>query len=283
MPQPAEMTFYTLGDIKVTYLADGGGIVDPLALYPASTEAGWQRHEELLDSEGRFITSIGGYLIEIGDQKIAVDTGIGPVQLDFPGFGPFFGGKYWDSLKRTGVEPEAVTEVIFTHLHVDHVGWTTIEVGNQRQLTYPNARYLVTAAEWDFWHGGDNPAGPHPEYVQKPLEGRIEMMSEGDSIAPGLSVISTPGHTPGHVSLLITAGDQRLFLTADTLHGAMQLQERDWNVAFDIDPAEARRSREKVLPELAKPNTITAANHFSDQVFGRVVERRDGRLHWEAL
>ena len=270
MPQFAETQSVTVGDVKVTFLADGGGIVIPTALYPASTEEGWQNHADLLDGDGKFLTSIGAFLVEIGDRKIAVDMAMGPVTIDFPGFGPFSGGQYLESLASTGVAREDVTDVVFTHLHLDHVGWTTLDVDGRRELMYPNARHLVTQAEWDFWYGGDNPAGPHPEFVQKPLADTIQFIQDGDEIVPGMRVVATPGHTPGHVSLLIESGGQRLYLTADILHGVMQLQEPDWSVAFDMDPELARRTREDLYAELVQPNTIVGVNHFSNQVFGTV-------------
>lgn len=282
MPDFAPMQSATLGNFKVTYLPDGGGVADPVASYPASTAEAWQAYTDLLNEEGQFLTSIGGFLIETGERKIIVDTGIGPVSLDFPGIGNFSGGRYLDSLAQSGVAPEAVTDVIFTHMHVDHVGWTTVEVDGQRRLTFPNARHRVSAAEWNLWHGGDNPAGPDPETVQKPLEGRLEMLADGDVIVPGLSVLATPGHTPGHLSLLITAGEQRLYLTADVFFGVMQLQQTGWNIAFDADPVQAQQTREELLAELLKPHTLAGINHFSNRVFGRVVNQ-DGVVSWQPL
>jgi glyoxylase-like metal-dependent hydrolase (beta-lactamase superfamily II) len=283
MPQFADMQSVTIGDKKVTFLPDGGGIVEPTALYPASSPDGWKKYPALLNDDGKFITTIGAFLIEMSDRIIAVDLGIGPVTIDFPGFGPFSGGNYMANLQKTDVSPEAVTDVVFTHLHLDHCGWTTQEIDGQRRLTYPNARYFVTATEWEFWHGGDNPAGPHPEFVQKPLENRIETFARGDTLAPGITVVSTPGHTPGHVSLLITAGDERLYLLGDVLHGTMQLQEKDWSVAFDLDAETARQTREQLYPELVMPNTICAAGHFSNVVFGHIKQSDNGQLAWVAL
>ncbi len=281
MPEFAPLQTVTMGGMKVTYLPDGGGIVEPLALYPASTAAGWAKYPHLLDEEGKFRTTIGGYLIEVGDRKIIVDTGIGPVTIPFPGFGPFFGGKYLESLAQTGVAREAVTDVVFTHLHLDHVGWTTVEEAGQRVLTFPKARYMVTQVEWDFWYGEDNPAGPDPVTVQQPLAERIEFFQDGDELAPGIRVVATPGHTPGHVSLLITQGEQRLYLLADVLHGAMQVTEPGWSVAFDVDVAQARATRDGLYEELVQPHTLVAANHFSQTVFGRIVAGVNGR-RWEA-
>lgn len=282
MPNIADFKTITIGEAKVSFLPDGVGVSDPVATYPASSEEGWQQYGNLLDENGQFLTTIGAFLIEIGERRIAVDTGIGPESYDFPGFGQFSGGQYLDSLKKTGTAPEEVTDVVFTHLHLDHCGWTTIEVNGKQRLLFPNARYFVTAAEWEFWYGGDNPAGPHPETVQKPLQGRLQMIDDGDSIAPGLTVIGTPGHTPGHVSVRIESGEQRLFLTGDILFGPMQLEQPDWSIVFDTDPELARQSREALYPELVKPNTISAVNHFADAVFGLIKQEGD-RLRWEPL
>ncbi len=282
MPHFAPLQSVTLGNFKVTYLPDGGGIVEPGALYPASTAEGWAKYPDLLNEDGKFLTTIGGYLIEAGERKIIVDTGIGPVNIPFPGFGPFFGGKYLESLAQTGVTPEAVTDVIFTHLHLDHVGWTTTAENGQHVLTFPNARHAVTQAEWEFWYGGTNPAGPDPEAVQRPLAPIITFFQGGDELLPGLRILSTPGHTPGHVSLLLETAGQRLYLLADVLHGAMQISEPDWSVAFDIDPAQARATRDALYAELMQPDTLVAVNHFSGTVFGRIVTGDSGRV-WQPL
>ena len=280
MAKFSELQSITVGDVKVTFLPDGGGIVDPVALYPASNEDGWKKYPQLLDDDGKFITTIGAFFVEVGDRKIAVDAGIGPVHLDFPGFGPFFGGKYMESFQKTGHSREDVTDVVFTHLHLDHCGWVTQEFEGERQLTFPNARYVVTNTEWEFWRAFEGPpVGPDPDLVQKPLANRLEMIKEGDTVAPGISVISTPGHTPGHISLLISSGGKQFFLLGDVLHGKMQLEQWDWNVAFDIDADTAQRTRQKLLDELIKPNTIVAAGHFSNGVFGQI-SKVDDKLQW---
>lgn len=276
MPKLAPLQSVSVGDIRVTYLPDGGGALMATALYPTSTAEGWAHHREFLNEQGGVITTIGGYLLEIGERKVIVDTGLGPVHLEFPGFGPMDGGSYLHSFAQTGVPAAAITDVIFTHMHLDHVGWTTIDNNGQRELLFPNASYTVTRTEWDAWLGGDNPAGPHPEYVQKPLAGLIQFMAGGDEVAPGVTVVETPGHTPGHVSLIVQSRGERLILTADLFHCAVQVVERDWFVAFDSDPALARTSREAMYPELCKPGVLAAVNHFSNQVFGHFSRHGEG-------
>lgn len=289
MPKIADLERFELGSTTITFLPDGGGIVNPQALYPASTTAGWQAHQNLLDDDGKFITSIGAFIIETSKANqnyvIAVDMGIGPVNIEFPGFGPFFGGEYLTSLQKAGFAPDDITDVLFTHLHLDHCGWVTQAVNGQRELTFPQARYWVTPNEWEFWYGGDNPAGPHPEFVQKPLAGLIQFVEPGQSPFPGVELIDTPGHTPGHISLKLTNAQSNttLYLLADVLHGAMQIEEADWSVAFDVDAEQARHSREALYPLLTKPNVVVAANHFANAVFGRIIQSESGAKHWQAL
>lgn len=279
MPEFAGIDSVTIGDVKVTFLADGGGIIDAVAMFPASgSPAGWEPYDQLLDNDGNVYPTIGGFLIEVGSQKIAVDLGLGPMRLDFPGFGPFIGGDYRDSFESTGLAREEVTDVVYTHMHLDHVGWTTID----GELMYPNARHVCSQTEWEFWHGQDNPLGPNIETVQQPLEGIIEFVSEGDEIAPGIRVMEIPGHTPGHIALMITVGDERLLLAADLLHSESQLYEPTWSVPFDGDPDEARQSREMMYEEMIQPNTMVAMGHLSGQVFGYL--SRDGYSYvWSPL
>lgn len=282
MPQFASLQSLAVGPFRVTYLPDGGGVASPVATFPPSGEAAWQAYADLLTADGQVVTSIGAFLIETGDRKVLVDTGIGPVRLDFPGFGVYQGGRLLESLAQAGVAADQVTDVLFTHLHVDHVGWVTTADGESRRLTFPNARHLVSEAEWRFWYGADNPAGPHPETVQKPLAPVIQFVADGQEIAPGLRAIATPGHTPGHLSLALDGGSQRLIVIADLMYSPVQISQPTWSAAFDADPAQANATRLAMLAQLVQPDTLTAAGHFADAVFGLVRKGPDG-LRWTPL
>ncbi len=282
LPQPAPLQSLSLGDFKVTYLPDGVGRFKALATFPNSTADEWRSYRDLVDMEDHMVTTIGGFLIQTSDRNIIVDTGTGPMTIDFPGFGPLMGGDYLASFARTGLAREDVTDVLFTHLHLDHCGWTTVEVDGQRELTFPQARHTVTQTEWNFWYGGDHPAGPHPLFVQQPLADKIAFLETGRDFVPGLHVLDTAGHTPGHISLLITVGEERLFLTADIWHTPAQVHERQWSMAFDFDPAQATAARWQLFPDLIKPNTLVASNHFCNTVFGRIVAD-NGDYRWAPL
>jgi glyoxylase-like metal-dependent hydrolase (beta-lactamase superfamily II) len=267
------------GDITITFLADGGAVTEPTVSFPASDPEGWKRHPEFLNDDGRLVTSIGGFLIQTGDRTIVVDTGLGPTRLDIPDVGFFQGGEFLHSLAETDVSPRDVTDVIFTHLHSDHTGWTTRPTGVGPTFTFPNARHYTTDAEWSFWRAEEQPFGPPLDTVLRPLEERVEMLHDGITVAPGVDVVATPGHTPGHVSLVVSSGDERAIILGDVLHCPVQLLEPEWSIVADIDPELARRTRERLYDELEQPHTITGVNHFADAVFGRII-LAEGKRTW---
>jgi len=92
-------------------------------------------------------------------------------------------------------------------------------------------------------------------------------------------MVSTPGHTPGHTSYVISSGAQRAIILGDTIHCPVQLEEQEWSCAFDVDRAMARASREKLLAELEDPSTVSVGGHFSDFTFGRVMQAQ-GKRQW---
>jgi glyoxylase-like metal-dependent hydrolase (beta-lactamase superfamily II) len=275
--QPAPQTSINVGDILITYLPDGEGHMVATATYPASTEEIGQAHPQWLDQDGRVLTMLGGFLIETADRKILVDLGFGDHVFEVPDFARFVGGKYLDSLKQAGATPADIDTVVYTHMHVDHTGWTSSGDG----LTFANARHVTGEAEWAHWQEPDpSGVGPNAEAVLAPLASRIEHVSDGEVVAPGVNVMGTPGHTPGHLSLVISSGTDRAVILGDVVNCPVQIAEPEWSVLFDVDPALARRTRDHVLAELEGTATMVADSHFSESVFGRVVPG-DGKRLWQ--
>ena len=275
--QAAPQESISVGDIRITYLPDGEGHVAATGMFPASTEDAWEAHTQFLDEEGRVLTDLGGFLIQTGDRNIVVDLAFGDHSVEIPGFATFVGGRYLDSLKQTGVSPGDVDTVLFTHMHVDHVGWAT----TAGSLTFPNARYVAGEAEWAHWQKPDESGvGPNLEALA-PLESRIEQAADGDAVAPGINVLATPGHTPGHLSLVVSSGDDRAIILGDVINCPVQIAEPEWSVLFDVDPGLARRTRDSLLAELEGSATIVSGSHFTGSVFGRVLPGQGKRL-WQS-
>ncbi|MHA6792061.1 MBL fold metallo-hydrolase [Pseudonocardia bannensis] len=281
--RPAPLESIDVGDIKVTYLPDGDATVEAGTVFPAANDALWEAHRELFDADGKLLLTLGGFLVETGDKKIVVDLGFGDMTVPFdPVGGVFTGGKLLSSLRQAGVEPDDVDIVFYTHMHLDHVGWTS----QNGALTFPNARHVVGEGEFEFWQGVTDEelaaVGPHPEVVQAPLVNRIEPVGDGALIAPGVNVLASPGHTPGHCSAVISSGADRAIILGDVVHCPLQLADGDLRIIFDVDPDTAARTRDKIAAELeGDPGVIGADGHFSGSAFGRIV-RGTGR-QWVGL
>ena len=281
MMHPAPRAQIQVGTTTVTYLPDGFGWLNPAVVFPASQPDGWATYGEFLDEDGRFPVSIGSFLIRTDGQTLLVDLGLGAVDFEVPGVATFKGGRLIDSLAAENLVPADIDTV--THLHHDHVGWTTNVAPAPNApdgqvvegLTFPKARHLVHADEWSHWHGTDELVGPHPAAVQRPLSDQLTFIADGDEIAPGVHALATPGHTPGHSSVVVTdpsgQSSQRVVILGDVMHCQVQISEKSWSFLFDVDPEQSLATRERLLAELENPAVILAGGHFSGNVFGRVL------------
>jgi glyoxylase-like metal-dependent hydrolase (beta-lactamase superfamily II) len=279
MVAPAPQQSITVGDIRLTFLPDGDAYFVPTQMFPGTTEEAWQAHRQWLNEEGRYVTTLGAFLVETGDRNILVDLGIGSVEMEIPDFARAAGGRFLESLAAAGVSPERIDTVVYTHMHSDHTGWTT---GGQGGLTFSGARHIIgDAAEFDFWRNNPDAAfAPPAETVLDPVENRIETAGDGYTVAPGMTLRATPGHTPGHQSVVLSSGAERAMILGDVMHCPAQLLEPDWSVLFDVDQDVARRTREALLAELEGGDTVLGCSHFPDSVFGRVVPAQGKRM-WQ--
>ncbi|KAA2255223.1 MBL fold metallo-hydrolase [Solihabitans fulvus] len=291
---PAPRATVELGDTRVTYLPDGHAWFTPESVFPTSSREEWATHAAYLDDEGRFPVSVGSFLVRTADRVMLVDLGLGDVSFDVPGFGSFQGGGLLRSLAEEGLRPQDVDTVVYTHLHHDHVGWTTgtapgpqaRPAGPVGELTFGNARHLVGRTEWEHWAGRDELTGPDPVLVQAPLADRIAFVGDGTELAPGVRVLATPGHTPGHHSLVVTdptgSTDRRVLILGDVMHCQVQVVRSHWSFVFDSDAGQAGDTRERLLRDSEGSDTIIAGGHFAGSVFGHA-QPPSARRDWARI
>jgi glyoxylase-like metal-dependent hydrolase (beta-lactamase superfamily II) len=117
-----------------------------------------------------------------------------------------------------------------------------------------------------------------------PLQGLgcIDLIDDDYQITDELTTVSTPGHTPGHVSIMIASGGERGYILGDVAHSVAQAHYTDWCPIFDSDPDMARATRHSVLDSLEAEGTLVSAGHFPDPGFGRFV-RVEGRRQWQGI
>jgi glyoxylase-like metal-dependent hydrolase (beta-lactamase superfamily II) len=196
----------------------------------------------------------------------------------------------WGELLRdfaaNGVRPEEVDMVVMTHLHRDHVGWNVLREGQRYVPTFPNARYWLSRTDWDTSHQPDVQPQRYPNAPTCvwPLEelGLIEFMQGEHSLTRELTAVPTPGHTPGHVSILVTSQGQRALVLGDAAHNPVQFEQPDWVSRADMDPEVTRQTRKALLDRLEREEILVMAGHFQAPGFGRVV-RLNGRRYWRGL
>ena len=189
-------------------------------------------------------------LIKTGSELVLIDAGSGTGFQDTA-------GKLADNMEAAGINPASITKVVFTHGHADHL-WGAIDDFDDSER-FSHASYVIAAAEWDFWLDPDTPASV-PDWLKgmargsarvlKRLEGKTELRKPGDAIAPGLSYVGTPGHTPGHMSVMVESAGEQLLIGGDVLtHAAISFARPEWRVGSDHDRDRGVRTRKRLLDQ----------------------------------
>lgn len=271
------MTDYkvSVGSVEIISLSDGTNEFPAANVFPKVSTDEWERYPGTVSPEGKLKTNFGCFVVRSQGQTILVDTGIGP---GFP-------GRLLEELKSKGVDLEGIAVVAITHLHRDHVGWNVTQEGGQARLTFPRARYWIPKGDWDHFRQPQvlQQAG-HVSSQVLPLEelGALRLMEGETTITSEVTMVPTPGHTPGHMSVAITSLGQQGFITGDVLNFPFQAQETAWEIAFDTDKDRARRTREAVLERLEREGVLVGTGHFLPPSLGHFV-RREGRRYWQGL
>jgi glyoxylase-like metal-dependent hydrolase (beta-lactamase superfamily II) len=272
-----------VGDVEIMALSDGALEFDLCNFFPAIPGEDWAPYESDLTGEHKVRFNLGSYLIRSSGRTILVDTGLGPRPADAPD-APW--GRLLHDLQANGVRPEDVDMVVITHLHRDHVGWNLGREGQRYVPTFPNARYWMSATDLEASRRTDvQPQRfPNAPACVWPLEelGLVELMHGEHGLTRELTAVPTPGHTPGHMSLLVTSQGQRALVLGDAAHTPVQVQEPDWCSRADMDPVLTRQTRRALLDRLERENILVAAGHFPAPGFGRIV-RLEGRRYWRGL
>lgn len=253
------MAALRIGDIWITALSDGQVHLSPD--YFGGVD--WEHHRDLLSPAGTIDLPIGCFLIATAGRLVLVDAGLGPRTLDWGS-----GGDLPAALERAGIARAAIETVVCTHVHIDHIGWLATDQGP----FFQNATVRLGLADWTLALSGakESPGRQMIEAVEAagrfvPIDGdRVE-------VAPGVTAIATPGHTPGHLSIVVSAGRERAILLGDAVTCPRQLEEPDWQNMTDVDPALAHRTREALWRDLAGRRDVAVAAHFPGLAFGRVL------------
>jgi glyoxylase-like metal-dependent hydrolase (beta-lactamase superfamily II) len=271
---------WTVGKVRITKIVELETVGSTRFILPLAGNEEIRKLPWLIphfaNEEGRLKMSIHALVVETPQRRIVVDTGLGN---DKQGRNvPTWNNRSDPFLERmtvAGFPPDSIDTVLCTHLHVDHVGWNTRLVGGEWIPTFPNARYVFGRDEYEHWR--DHSEAPDKAAVfndsVKPVvdAGKAELVASDHRVCDEITLIPTPGHSPGHMSLHIKSDGETALLTGDIAHHPCQMAHLDWSSTADFDPLRSAVTRRELFSRVADTATLVIGGHFGA---GHI--RRDG-------
>lgn len=268
-----------VGETVVTAVYDGYIDLDPKHLKGMSPD---KIHEHILHEYQKASplvqTAVNAFLVSSGNQLVLVDSGSSDC------FGPTM-GRLVDNIRAAGFEPADVSAVLLTHMHPDHACGVTLPDG---KAAFPNATVWAARRDADFWLD-EKKENTLPE-DQRPFfkmardavapyarAGKFKTFNDGESIVPGIEIVPSNGHTPGHTSYLLSSGNEKLLLWGDIVHvHSVQLPDPEVTIEVDVDPKAAIASRTRLLAMAASERWLVGAAHLPFPGIGHVRKEAKG-------
>jgi len=265
----------------------------PDALYPAFdpsvfNEWSWLAGPSVYDPVSKnLMSSLHSWILRDGQKTIIIDTGVGNgKKRDYPGFWrPVSYGEHAISRAACRNWHQAVRRnpCCHYHLHMDHVGWNTINVNGSWVPTFPNARYVFGREDMErvlspvfLAKGGMAERVAHDSLLPVIDAGLVDPSEPGQELFPGFSFEAAPGHTPDQLAIRVRSDGADALFTADAFHTPIQIVRPDWSSRFALDPKMAQTTRASILERAAKEGTILFPSHFCDPFYGRIVRYGSG-------
>jgi glyoxylase-like metal-dependent hydrolase (beta-lactamase superfamily II) len=263
---------WNVGKVKITKIVELETVGSTRFILPLAANEEIQKLPWLIphfaNEEGRLKMSIHSLLVETPSRRIIVDTGLGN---DKQGRSvPTWNNRkdpFLDRLTEAGFPPESIDTVLCTHLHVDHVGWNTRLVGGQWVPTFTKARYVFGRTEYEYWRDYRD----EPDKVAvfedsvKPIAdaGKAELVASDHKLTEEITLIPTPGHSPGHMSIHIRSAGEEGLLTGDVAHHPCQMAHLDWSSTADSVPKQSAVTRRELFSRFANTPTLVIGGHFN--------------------
>lgn len=255
---------------------------EPSMMFPTTSAQDWESHQDALE-DGQLQLYYLHFFLRSQGKTIMVDTGMGP------GPHPDRGNRTGDLINQLnikGVDTADVDIVAHTHLHGDHVGWNIDYTNSQPAPTFPKARYLVPRLDWEYFTQSDV-IGTAPQVTNSviPLQGMglMDLVDSEYNITDEVKTLSTPGHTPGHMVIVITSQGEKAMVVGDLLHNKAQVERPDWTAGVDTDKEASRLNRECILDQAEQEGYVIAAGHFHPNDHIGKVMRLEGKRFWHIL
>lgn len=269
---------WAVGEVTITRVEEVVTYIDAGVLMPDFTPDMLAPHRDWLvphffsDRNDKMALSIHSFVVESQGKTIIVDTCVGeaerslPHDLEFP--------DRLDAAVTGGLD--AVDFVLCTHLHFDHVGWNLREVEGTQVPTFPNARYLFAKTEVEHTRSEDHMAVIEPSIDPLIALGLADLVDTDYVITDEVRLLPTPGHTPGHVSVLINSAGHQALITGDMTHSPLQFALPDLPAAaFDWDSELSTQTRRDIIKRFIDTDTLVLGTHFAPPTAGHICRHSD--------
>ena len=229
--------------------------------------------------DGRMKLSFQAFVLKSGKDRVMIDTCIGnDREREFDIFSNMH-TSFLEDLESVGYPRESITKVLCTHLHFDHVGWNTMKVGGKWVPTFPNARYLFSQREYDYWaeEHKKNPVDAFDDSVLPVVAAKkADFVSSEHALDDHVRLSPTPGHTPDHFAVCLGRRGEGAVMTGDLIHSPLQARYPDLSMRVDYNPAQGIATRRKFLETYCDTSTQCCFMHFPSPSRGYVKRWGDG-------
>ena len=273
----ANTTEFNIGSIRAVVISDGYADqpLDPGEMFPDVTSGEFKKAVEEYNIDTESIRMDRNLLfLEIPGHRILIDAGVGHA----------WDGELLEGLTSIGLAPDEIDHIIYTHCHGDHIAGA---VGKDKKLIFPNAQNYMWKSEWEFWSDPER-YGEHKEYpanhptlkATSLMKEKITLIEEEGEIFPGILAVQAPGHTMGHMAVMIHSEMDKLLVMGDAFLFPFQFDYIDWCAPFDRYPEIVIKSRLKLLEMASEDDVELLAYHFPFPGLG-YAKRNGGIWEWE--
>jgi len=272
---------FRVGSFDIAAVSDGASMHDTEPWFPGVPAPEWMRATGVTDAEVKLPVNFGSFLVRGNGHTTLVDTGNGErTRGQHEGAAGLL-----DRLAELGVAPAEVDAVLLTHFHGDHVGWNVLR--DAGPITFPNATYFLHEADVAYLTGADAPDAPGVRVSRSRVlpvrdAGQLEVFGAEFSPRRGITMLPTPGHTPGHCSVLLSSGGEGLVIVGDVAPHTTHLEHPEWVTRFDMDGPRAVASRRALAERAIAEGALVTGGHFPILTVGRLA-RAGGGYRWEAV
>jgi glyoxylase-like metal-dependent hydrolase (beta-lactamase superfamily II) len=273
---------WRVGDVEIARIAELYGFEDHLWMLLPDAKPEFMLQFPWLQPhfatpDGRMILNFQCFVLRSRGLSVMIDTCIGAGREREYDVFCNLQTSFLEDLATAGFPHEEIGAVLCTHLHFDHVGWNTRKVDGKWVPTFPKARYLFGRREWEHWqHLRETGGYHHMEHVKDAIDpvfeaGLVELIDPDFQLTDELSLIPTPGHTPGHVSVLIRSRGEEAVITGDLMHHPIQCAVPEIEANFDMDKPRGAQTRKEFIERFANRNTLVIGSHFAEPTAGHIV------------